>query len=565
MIFRVEAFTGNGSGTDKDPYQVTNADELFEVRNDLSAHYIQMSDIDLAAWITEDNPSQGWNPIGDSSFPFAGSYDGQGCEIKGLKINRASTDYVGLFGYIKGGSVRNCRLRDTDISGGSYVGLIGYLKDGSLTECKLTSTKIWGKNYLALVGYMDNSKIERCELIDYTLQGTEYVASFAGWVKQSSIDDNVAVLGNISGQDNVGGCVSNCWKGEYDSRKPINENSIITNNMIYSDIVSKESASGVVGGFGPNDYYDAMVISDNIIDTRIIAKVIQGIGGNRGVERNGDWNYAYCQGTNRRNIVCGSLKAGNSVYGIFNKAFGEGKDLLNNICAVDTLSATSGELYRVSPYSKQNNYANAATVLIQNGKFITVEDGYAHGVSYGLKTLKKQSTYEGLGFDFNNHWAIVEGETLPYNIRQSKPAKVTEFLSGGKASIKGTADGTGTVYVKTVGSLYESYVVDGNWEVSLGNVKPGANAEITVITNDKAPSIVVKAKASGQSGPDVSGTAGDANGDGVVDAADVVGIINYIIGKPSASFNALNADINGDGQMLVDDAVGAVELIMKAQ
>ena len=70
------AFTGNGSGSEKDPYQVTTADELFEVRNDLAAHYLQMNDIDLAEWIQEDNPKQGWNPIGDSSLPFTGSYNG---------------------------------------------------------------------------------------------------------------------------------------------------------------------------------------------------------------------------------------------------------------------------------------------------------------------------------------------------------------------------------------------------------------------------------------------------------------------------------------------------------
>lgn len=58
---------------------------------------------------------------------------------------------------------------------------------------------------------------------------------------------------------------------------------------------------------------------------------------------------------------------------------------------------------------------------------------------------------------------------------------------------------------------------------------------------------------------------GDANGDGAVDAADVVSIINYILGKPSSSFNNKNADTNGDGQILVDDAVGTVNLIMSNQ
>ena len=58
---------------------------------------------------------------------------------------------------------------------------------------------------------------------------------------------------------------------------------------------------------------------------------------------------------------------------------------------------------------------------------------------------------------------------------------------------------------------------------------------------------------------------GDANGDEAVDAADVVSIVNYILGKPSSSFNDKNADTNGDGQILVDDAVGTVNKIMNNQ
>ena len=40
-------FSGQGNGTEKDPYLVSNADELFEVRNDLNAYYKQTEDIDL--------------------------------------------------------------------------------------------------------------------------------------------------------------------------------------------------------------------------------------------------------------------------------------------------------------------------------------------------------------------------------------------------------------------------------------------------------------------------------------------------------------------------------------
>ncbi len=56
---------------------------------------------------------------------------------------------------------------------------------------------------------------------------------------------------------------------------------------------------------------------------------------------------------------------------------------------------------------------------------------------------------------------------------------------------------------------------------------------------------------------------GDANGDGVVDVADVVAIVNKILEKPAENFNEKAADVNGDGVIDVSDVVGVVNLILK--
>ena len=55
---------------------------------------------------------------------------------------------------------------------------------------------------------------------------------------------------------------------------------------------------------------------------------------------------------------------------------------------------------------------------------------------------------------------------------------------------------------------------------------------------------------------------GDVNLDGVVDVADVVGIVNKILESPAANFDATVADINGDGVIDVADVVGTVNLIL---
>ena len=79
-------FSGAGNGTEKDPYLVSNADELFEVRNDLDAYYKQICDIDLIDWLSDNSIKNGWIPIGSVENPFNGLYDGNGYVISNLNI-----------------------------------------------------------------------------------------------------------------------------------------------------------------------------------------------------------------------------------------------------------------------------------------------------------------------------------------------------------------------------------------------------------------------------------------------------------------------------------------------
>ena len=70
------------------------------------------------------NGGAGFQPIGDATNKFTGSLDGQGHTISGFTINRPTTNYVGLFGYLNGATVKNLTLMGDQISGQSYVGSI---------------------------------------------------------------------------------------------------------------------------------------------------------------------------------------------------------------------------------------------------------------------------------------------------------------------------------------------------------------------------------------------------------------------------------------------------------
>ena len=62
--------------------------------------------------------------------------------------------------------------------------------------------------------------------------------------------------------------------------------------------------------------------------------------------------------------------------------------------------------------------------------------------------------------------------------------------------------------------------------------------------------------------PDGTTAVGDANGDGEVDVADVVAIVNYILEKPAENFNFKAADVNHDNVIDAADVVGVVNIIL---
>ena len=72
-------FSGSGSGTEDDPYLIFNETQLSQIANFLdqdSVVFKLMKDLDLTNWIEENNPRQGWLPIGVESMPFMGKFLG---------------------------------------------------------------------------------------------------------------------------------------------------------------------------------------------------------------------------------------------------------------------------------------------------------------------------------------------------------------------------------------------------------------------------------------------------------------------------------------------------------
>lgn len=100
----------------------------------LTGNYVLGADIDASATNTW-NSGAGFNPIGDGSNPFAGSFDGLGHTVSDLSIVRFTEDNVGLFGSIKNAEISNVGLLAVQVFGRNIVGsLAGSMQGSSISN-----------------------------------------------------------------------------------------------------------------------------------------------------------------------------------------------------------------------------------------------------------------------------------------------------------------------------------------------------------------------------------------------------------------------------------------------
>jgi len=130
-----------GDGTEGSPYLIATTADLDALAADVnsgtaySGTYFRMTaDIDYAhttdwddATSTEDN----YTPIGNrvstyTEYPFSGTFDGDGHTVSGLRIYRSGNDwmdaFLGLFGNVADGTVKNVTVADARITGEQFCG-----------------------------------------------------------------------------------------------------------------------------------------------------------------------------------------------------------------------------------------------------------------------------------------------------------------------------------------------------------------------------------------------------------------------------------------------------------
>lgn len=172
-----------------DVFYIRNYNELREVALSIRGGHKEVANYDYILTRDITCPSdEPWNvPIGSSSIPFSGTFDGQGHTISGLTADVTSVSPFGLFGAVKGGTVKNLHLKD-----------VRFASDDAHTG--------------AICGTADNALISGCTVSGSVAgsagEGGSSAGGICGWTSSSTVVEKCMNYSSVSGQlDAVGGVV----------------------------------------------------------------------------------------------------------------------------------------------------------------------------------------------------------------------------------------------------------------------------------------------------------------------------------------------------------------------
>ena len=163
------------------------------------------------------NSPKEWEPIGDESSQYAGTFDGGGHTITGMYVNISTEDYIGLFGYIGAkGVVQNVGIENGYIEGKDFVGSICGINGGTIQNCYNTGF-IKGTNNIGGMCGQNNGKITNC-YNTRAITGTDNIGGVCGrnegtittCYNTGTVTAAGSSVGGVCGQ-NYRGTIENCY------------------------------------------------------------------------------------------------------------------------------------------------------------------------------------------------------------------------------------------------------------------------------------------------------------------------------------------------------------------
>ena len=230
----------------------------YELTNDLDFKNSSTNTANFSIWAEGSTASdavlEGWAPIGysypigDSHLsddnPFSAIFEGNGHRISNLYINRPSTSYVGLFGYVRGSTagLRNIGLLDVKVTGKKLVGgLVGQNAEGMVSNSYATGA-VTGTGFFVggLVGWNNQSTVSNSYATG-AVRGSRDVGGLVGG--NSGTVSNSYATGAVTGNEDVGGLVG--WSNR----------STVSNSYATGAVTGDSEVGGLVG----YNYYQSKV------------------------------------------------------------------------------------------------------------------------------------------------------------------------------------------------------------------------------------------------------------------------------------------------------------------
>ena len=257
----------SGSGTEADPYLITNAAELkafADIVNsgEATACAKLTADIDLAG-----GPDNQWTPIGNTfSASFTGTFDGQGHTVSGLYFDDPGVKYAGLFGCMKeGGTIQNLTVENAHVSGLESVGGVCGENYGSIRNCRFSGSVTGTKQYVGGICGFNMGTISGCYNTG-TVTGGDRVGGVCGTNgKNTSQITNCYNTGAMSGDTNVGGV---CGYIEDGVLADCFNTGAVSGNSGLGGVCGMQVGSGAI----QNCYYDSEKCSANDTKNGVTAK-----------------------------------------------------------------------------------------------------------------------------------------------------------------------------------------------------------------------------------------------------------------------------------------------------
>lgn len=226
-------------------YYISTPEQLVEFSEAVSGGALYSNayleaDLDMASYNNQ------FQPIGKSSRPFRGIFDGQGHRIMNLHISGG--DYTGFFGAVGGGATISNLVLDSScsIDGANYVGLVGgstvagnvYLSCLG-NEANVTAT---GANAAGIIGCNKGSNSTFTITDCYNtgdISGSSECAAICGWFGTSGTLQNCYNIGTVTGYSyrndfyRGGASAVNCYSLSTTQVNRVTENGVESGKLCY--------------------------------------------------------------------------------------------------------------------------------------------------------------------------------------------------------------------------------------------------------------------------------------------------------------------------------------------